>query len=279
MKKLFSIISEFSIDDLINAAYAWVVYLLFSAIITFSIYKFSIFAAGEVVITGTVFKYGIYTMLTDLFHNYGGSRAMLYTVVALVILISVLISQFLSGGVYSVIIKGMGSGPWLLLKSSAKNFPAMFKMFLVNILNLIVTALIPGIVFYMYYSMQSTSIDETWLNVFIYVWGFMVFVFLLIAIAIYDFSRITKLKNGNGVFRSLLDGIKIVFRNRAFVLILLLLYILCVGVLLLIYRLIVGLIDSASIAVLTFLIYQIFIFLRYLLKVILMRGEVKILEE
>ena len=257
--------------DLKIALYAWIFSLLITVILIHGLFTISISIAGETVLVFDTFRYGIMTFFTDLLNNYPGSAPLLIVLTALVMLLMLLFSIFISGGIYAVL---LGSEPITfrrLFSSSARNFGSMFKIFLVNIINWIAAALLPALFYYVHYRLQSSSASESLWKIFLILWIPIVVIFLWYAVAVYDFSRIYILKEGGKLFRILWSGVRFFFSHKLIILIIFTLYAISLLIILILYRLIAPVLGFAA---LLFLFYQLILFGRCLMKAVLMRAEV-----
>lgn len=264
------------VEDLKTALYAWLFSLLITLILIHGLFTISISIAGETVLVFEKFRYGIMTFLTDLLNNYPGSSPLILILGVGVMLLMVLFSIFISGGIYAVLLEGEPITLRRLFSSSAKSFGSMFKMFLVNILNWIAAALIPALFYYVHHKIQSSSTSESLWKIFLVFWIPIAVIFLWYAVAVYDFSRIYLLKERGKLFRILWGGVRFFFSHKLPILIIFVLYTISLLVIFILYQMIAPVLVYA---VLLFLFYQLVLFGRCLMKVILMRLEVGLLTD
>ncbi len=264
------------IADLKTALYAWLFSLLVTVILIHGLFTIATSIAGETVLVFEKFRYGIMTFLTDLLNNYPGSSPLILILAVVVMLLMLLLSIFISGGIYAVLLERGPITLRRLFSASAKNFGSMFKMFLVNILNWIAAALIPALFYYVHQKIQSSSPSESLWKIFLVFWVPIAVIFLWYAVAVYDFSRMYILKERGKAFRILWSGVRFFFSHKLSILILFVLYAISLLVIFILYRVIV---PALAYAVLLFIFYQLVLFGRCLIKVILMRLEVGLLTD
>jgi len=152
----------------------------------------------------------------------------------------------------------------------------MIKIFLVNILNWAAALVIPGILLFLFFKSKSLALNETALQVFSYIWMAITLLIFVIAAAIYDLSRVFKLKEDRNVFYSLKKAIIFTFTNKLNLAVVFLLYVVFLLVLFLVYVIFNHFLEDMLYVVFLFMIYQVFILVRYFLKVVVMRAEIQL---
>ncbi len=267
MKQATGFFRGTGIRELRLALYVWAAGGLVTTLILYGFHALFTGISGNPLSARGTYYYWLTTFFGDLSGNYPGGMATL--ALAAVWLISV----FLSGGVYALLLEGEGISVRRLFSLSAKNFPRMIRVFLANILNFLAASAIPGTLFYIHYKKQSLTPDESLLFFFIYGWGALTALIFVYSFAVYDLSRLFALKEEQGGFRSLKSGIKTVARRKGRVLRIFTIYIGAAVLLSLCYAGIAGHWKNASPAVLIIILQQLFLFLRYWMKILLMRSE------
>lgn len=262
------------------ALYAWLFNLLFSLVGFYGFFILFSTAAGESLAAGDGGKqYGVFNFLADIFYNYKGSLVLLFAVLFLIIILFVLASIFSSAGIYAALLEERKAGFSNLFYCSAENFFPMLKMFLVNIVNWSLALIVPLFFMILYWRPGILEVSEWLFPFFMIVWLPLTVLILIYSMAIYDFSRISRLQEGRNFLYSFKEGIKFAFKNKITVLVLFSLYGIFLIIIYLVYLFISGPVGNLAYTTLIFIIYQVFMFLRYYLKVVLMQAEVKIAEQ
>lgn len=261
------------------ALYAYLFNAVFSFIAYFGFYTLFSMAAGDSLLAGeAAAKYGMFGFLTDIVTNYKGSLPFFFAILFLLVVFFILVSIFLAGGIYSVLIEDRKASFTHLFYSSAESFIPMLKIFLVNCLNWAIALVIPLMSMFFFWKPGILKINETLVPLFFFAWAVVSIIILVFSTAIYDFSRIARLQEERSFLYAFKKGISFAFSNKKNVFILFILYGISLGLLYLVNYFAGSLMENLSYAILIFLVYQVIMFFRYYLKIILMHGEVKIAE-
>lgn len=277
MEAIKTFFSSVNLNNMRAALYAWFFNLLFSVVVFYGFYKLFSTAAGESLIARDVGSlYGVFNLITDIIYNYKGSLPVIFSILFLLIILFFLVSIFLAGGIYSVLIEERKATFTNLFYSSTENFFPMLKIFLVNCLNWAVALIIPVFSMVLFWKPGILKVNESLFPFFFFIWLVVSGLILIFSTAIYDFSRISRLQEDRIFLYSFKEGILFTFSNKLNILILFLFYGAFLIIIYLVYWLIGGPVENLVYTVLIFIIYQIFMFLRYYMKVVLMQAEVKI---
>jgi hypothetical protein len=279
MKGIKAFIKGVGLKNLRPAVYAWFFNFFFSLFIYLGYYWAFSEAAGKTKIAADVVgEIGIFTFLADISRNYTGSLCLLFLLALLAAVLFFLVSIFVAGGIYSVLVGDERTTFSNLIASSVENFFSMIKIFLVNILNWAAALFIPGILLFLFFKIESLALNETALQVFTYIWMAITLLIFAFATAIYDLSRVFKLKEDRNVFYSLKKAIIFTFSNKLNLAVVFLMYVVSLLVLFLIYVIFNHFLEDLLYVFFLFLIYQGFILVRYFLKVVVMRAEIQLTE-
>ncbi len=278
MKLLKAITKSLGIKNIRIAIYAWLFNILFSIIIYFTFYKAISFAVSESIILNKLSSDGFFTCMVEIFRNYKGMLPTLIPICFFVIIAFSIISIFISGGIYSVLLNKEKNNFLNLISSSVENFFKMLKMFFINLVNFVVVFLLCLILGFLTWKIQNNSSNEFLIEILFYVWVFISIIISIFSIAIYDFSRILRLKYDKTLLFSMKKGIKFVFSNKIIILLMFILYILSVIFIHILLSVILHQIESLSILFITIIAYQIFILFKYYLKIVIMRTETNIID-
>lgn len=278
IKSFMEFIKGFSLRAFRPAIYAWFFNLVFSMFVYWGYYKVFVNTSGNSVIAADISQTGLFTFLSDIALNHDGSLSLAFYTAALAALFYFLISIFLAGGIYSTIVGRERTTFGNLLASSIENFSGMFKLFLLNLIIVLAAVIISGIPMVIFIANKSLSQSENIIKVFSYAWTILTAVVLIYMIAIYDFSRVFKLKEERGVINAFKKGIRFTFANKLNVLVLFLLYGLTLIILYLMFTVFSGLAGNMDYITVLFIVYQIFMIARYYIKVAVMQAEVTLTE-
>ncbi len=278
MKLLKAITKSLGIKNIKIAIYAWLFNILFSIIIYFTFYKAISFAVSESIILDKLSSDGFFTCMVEIFRNYKGMLPTLIPICIFVIIAFSIISIFISGGIYSVLLNKEKNNFLNLISSSVENFFKMLKIFFINLVNFVVVFLLCLIFGFLIWKIQNNSSNEFLIEILFYVWIFISIIISIFSIAIYDFSRIFKLKYDKNFLSSMKKGIKFVFSNKIYILLMFISYILAVIFVQILLSVILHQIESLSVLFITIIAYQIFILFKYYLKIVIMRTETNFIE-
>jgi hypothetical protein len=258
------------------ALYAWFFNFFFSLFIYFACYRWLSDAAGETrnaaEAAGGI---SLFTFLADLVHGHRGILPLLIALALFAALLFLLVSIFVAGGIYSVLVGEERTTFSNLIASSLENFPRMLKAFLVNILNWAVTLLIPGILLVLFLHIEPLVINEAAWQVFTWAWAGITLLLFIFSTAIYDLTRIFRLREERNVFYAFKQAIRFTFSKKLCLLGLFLVYGVSLMILFLIYAVFQFFLENLLYALFIFIVYQGFILVRYFLKIAVMRAEVQ----
>lgn len=279
MKAISGYFKEIGVREARLTLYAWLVNSLAGAGLLWGFHGFFVSASGNPLSPKGIYYFWLPTFLNDLSINYPGSMAALAIAASALFIVFWLLSVFLSGGVYALLLHLGRVSIKRLFTLSAEHFTRMMKLFFANIANFIAASIVPGIFFYIHYRKQQPAVEESLLMSFIYGWGALLVLFYIYSIAVYDLSRIHAIKDERGIFASLKRGIRSVFDHKGYVLIIFIVYLVLVAALSFVCSRITGLFKESRPEIVVIVIQQVFLFLRYLSKILLMRAETQIAAE
>jgi hypothetical protein len=121
---------------------------------------------------------------------------------------------------------------------------------------------------------KSFVLNETIWDIFTYLWIGVSALLFTFSTAIYDFSRVFKLRDDKNVFVSFKTAVRFTFSGKLPILAIFLMYVVSLVFLYLIYSLFVRFVPDFLYTLFIFILYQGFIMARYFLKVVVMRAEV-----
>jgi hypothetical protein len=279
MKGVNAFLKGVGLKNVRPTVYAWFFNFFFSIFIYLGYYWAFSTAAGKTKIAADVAgEIGIFTFIADISRNYNGSLSLLFLLALFAALLFFLVSIFVSAGIYSVLVGDERTTFSNLIASSVENFFSMLKIFLVNILNWAAALFIPGILLFLFLKIESLHLNETALRIFTYVWIAITLLLFILSTAIYDFSRIFKLKEDRNVFYSFKKAIIFTFSNKLNLAVVFLIYAVSLLVLFFIYVIFNHFLEDLLYVFFLFMIYQGFILVRYFLKVVVMRAEIQLTE-
>jgi hypothetical protein len=262
------------------AIYGWFFNFLFSIFIYYGYYKvFSIPAGHTLINSGSEgeFKIGVFTFLTDILNHYQGSLPLIFSLAVVFTLVFLWVSIYVSAGIYTVLVENEKTSFTNLIANSTQNFFIMLRIALINLLNFIAALIVPALLMLIFANTKSLYSNESLVGIFLWIWVAITALFLTFSVAIYDFSRIFKLRDDRNSLYSFKQGIIFTFSNKLSILAIFLLYALSLVIIYLVYSVVMGLIQDLLYVFLLFVVYQGFIMVRYYLKIVVMRAEIHLL--
>jgi hypothetical protein len=278
MKGITAFFRGVGLKNIKPAIYGWFFNFAFTIFIYYGYYKVFSLPAGNTLINedGGV-KISTFTFLTDILQHYKSSLPLIFSLALVFTLGFLLASIYVSAGIYAVLVEEEKTSFTNLIASSTQNFFSMLKISLINLLNLIAALIVPFILLIIFFNIKSLYSNETLIGIFFWVWIAITALFLTFSAAIYDFSRIFKLKDDKNILYSFRNGIIFTFSNKLNILAIFVLYGLSLVIIYLVYLLVMGVVHHLLYVFLVFLIYQGFIMVRYFLKIVVMRAEIRLL--
>ncbi|MCK4836058.1 MAG: hypothetical protein KAT17_05450 [Candidatus Aminicenantes bacterium] len=274
MNIINSMIKSLRVNNLKIALYMWLFNLIFSSIIIYVFFKFiSAFGGRSIMFKNlTLNEFSIYFI--DIFQHNNTNLTLILSLVFLVTFIFILMSIFISGGAYSILLNNEQKTFKNLFSLSTEHFFKIFKIFLINLINFAFLSILSGFFLYLIWNIHNHSGNETLFKIFIYIWICFTILIMIITIATYDFSRIIKLKTGRNIYYSFINGLRFVFSNKLVVLLIFLLYLIAIGFFHLVLSAILNQLGNALPFLFAVFIYQIFIILKYYLKTLIIHTEI-----
>lgn len=263
------------------AVYSWFFNMLFTIFIYYGYYKvFSIPAGsariGDEAAAGAAI--GVFTFLTEILQHYKGSLPLVFSLTFLYTVGFQLASIYVSGGVYAVFVEEEKTSFTNLIASSTHNFYSMLKIALVNLLSFIAALIVPGLLLILFFNMKSLSSNETVIGVFAWIWVMITILFLAFAAAVYDFTRIYRLKEDRGIWYSFKQGLIFTFTNKLNFLSVYAIYAVSLVILYLAYAVMMSLVQHLLFVFLLFWMHQGFMMVRYYLKIVVIRAEIRLVD-
>ena len=259
------------------AAYAWFYNVFLSFIIYFGFYMVFSISAGKSMIAENIGMYGLFTTMMDIFNNFPGSFVLLVSICFYFVILYIVTSIFISAGIFSVLIEEEKATFFTLLSASIENFFRFLKVFLINIINFALALLPMVFLVFIFWKTLERSFNETLFGIFIILFLVIALILMIFSVAVYDYSRIIRLKDGKNFFFSFKEGVRFVFKNKKNILSLFLFYIFSSVVLYFIFKLLMSVAENFLGMIFVFLFYQVFVLIRYILKIIIITGEFELI--
>ena len=130
---------------------------------------------------------------------------------------------------------------------------------------------------FIFWKTLERSFNETLFGIFIILFLVIALILMIFSVAVYDYSRIIRLKDGKNFFFSFKEGVRFVFKNKKNILSLFLFYIFSSVVLYFIFKLLMNVAENFLGMIFVFLFYQVFVLIRYILKIIIINGEFELI--
>jgi hypothetical protein len=260
------------------AIYGWFFNFAFTIFIYYGYYKVFSIPAGNTLINGDGgTKISTFTFLADILQHYKGSLPLVFSLALVFTLGFLLASIYVAGGIYAVLVEEEKTSFTNLIASSTQNFFSMLKISLINLLNLIAALIIPAFSLIIFFNIKSLYSNERTIEIFFWLWIAITVLFLTFSAVIYDFSRIFKLKEDKNILYSFKEGVVFTFSNKLNIFAIFVLYALSLVIIYLVYALVMGVVHHLLYVSLLFLMYQGFMMVRYFLKIVVIRAEIRLL--
>lgn len=246
----------------------------FSIVFYFLFYRTLSQAVGNSFISHEAATYGEFTIISEVVRELGFAAPLLISLTLILGLLFILVSIFVSGGVYGILVSEEGSSYRNLLHLSAENFFKMLKVFFINLVNFLVVAIVSGLLAFAFSAILKSTHNEALMWPFIYIWIFVTGFLALFALAAYDFSRIIRLRDERNFVYSYKKGMAAMFANKLNVLGLFLVFVIVTIFTHLLLSVFMSQLGGLLHVSLIFLVFQAFIWFRYYLKTLIMNAEV-----
>jgi len=267
----------FTLRSIKLAAYAWFYNMLLSFIIYFGFYMVFSISAGRSMIAEKIEMYGLFTTMLDIFNNFPGSFTLLVSICFYFAILYLMTSVFISAGIFSVMLEEEKATFFTLLSASIDNFFKFLKVFLINVVNFALALIPMAFLVFVFWMTLERTLDESLFGIFLVILFVIAMILLVFSVAIYDYSRIIRLKDGRNFFFSFREGVRFVFRNKKNILFLFLFYFISTGVLYIIFKLFMSVAEDFLGMIFVFILYQGFVLIRYFLKIIIINGEFELI--
>jgi len=276
MKIIRSLLFGFNLRNVSLSLFLWGFNLFFSFILYFGFYMVFSISAGYSRIGENILKFGLFTTLFDIFENFNGSFSLMISMSFMIIVIYILYSIFISSGMFSIMIEEEPVTFYTLFSASVENFFKFLKLFIINIINFFI-AISPSIFLTKFFwNILKSSTNETLFGLLFIIFLIIQSLFLIVSAAIYDFSRLIRLREGRNFFFSFREGIKFVFRNKKNIMIIYISYLIFLFLIYMLLRLAFGPMEEFFNLIFIFVVFQLFIWFRYFLKVVVIQGELNL---
>jgi len=249
----------------------------FSVVFYFLFYQSLSRTAGGSLISHEASPYGTWTTLTEALRGLGQGTPMALSLLLVLGFMYILVSIFVSGGIYGIFVSEEGSSFRNLLHLSGENFFKMFSMFLINLVNFLVVGIVSVIMSLVFEKIVKATHNEFLVRPFIFAWVAITALLLMFAVAAYDFSRVIRLRDERHFFYSYKKGLAALFSNKLNVLGLFIVYGIATAFSHLLLSVFMDQLGGVLHVLLLFCVFQGFIWFRYYLKTLLMNAEVNLL--
>jgi hypothetical protein len=279
MELFTSILKSLRIQNLKVAFYMWIFNFFIGASIFYFIYQFIAAYTHKSLIPSRSGFQEYLEFLTDIFHINDSSLTIFLTFTFMVFMLFILISIFISAGVYSVFVNDEKATFKNLFSFSFTNFFKILKIFVINMVSFSLAIFSSAILFYLFLHLQNRSVHTTMVQIFFYIVILCTFFIMIFVCAVYDFSRILKLKFDQNIIFCYKRGMAIVWSKRFSLVILFFIFLLLTGILHALLSTTLTQFDDKFPVYIIFIFYQIFFFMKYCLKAILMSTEVNFIDD
>ncbi len=276
MKGILAFLKGFSRRNVHPATFAWLANVAVSLVLFFACYRLLSRFAGDSLLGQEPARYGVYTLISEIVIHAGSGFWLLLELGLFLVILFVPVSLFVSAGVFGVLVAGERGSLQDLVVAGIKNFWKFVALFLLTLLVWLPAALISLLV-----GLGLEKIQELFPRLplgtpLLLFWMALTMLLIFFAAALSDLAKIACLHGGNNAFVSLRDSLRFVLVNRATLLLIFLLYTVPLVFLYLAYWLLLVSGDRVLALPLPLLLalFQVGIFIRYYLKVALVRAEI-----
>lgn len=277
MNLLKILFKGFNLRNLKLGAYGWLFNIFFSILVYFGFYSVFSISAGNSKIGENIELYGFFTTLFDIFNNFPGSFSLVVSISFFLLIGYIIVSIFVSAGIFSVLIEEEKATFFTLFSASIENFIKFLKIFLINIINFAIAAVPVVLLSFFFWNTLKSATNETLFRIFLSIIVCLSVTLIIFFVAVYDYSRIIRLKEGRNFLFSFKSGVKFVFSNKKQIAIIFLFYIFFSFLIHFVLKLVISSIGSIFSFYIIFFIFQLFIWIRYLLKIIVIQGELSLI--
>ena len=276
MRTFFYFIRGFKIRGIKLAAFLWLFNLIITSFFFSVIYKFlSLNINNNLQNTREI---GIFNIITDSLSNSPLGFKLTLFIGILLIIIYIFFSIFLSAGTLSLLINNDKIFLDNFLSESFYNFFKILKIFIINIVNWLISFFIIIILFIILFKSSLIEKNEALFEVILLLIIILSIIIIFISTLIYDFSRIIKLRKNKNMVSSFTDSIRFIFNNKIDLTILTTTYTIFLLIGYIIYKILNPLNNIINFFIFSLIFYQLFIFYRYYLKIVMFSAEIKLFE-
>jgi hypothetical protein len=267
------------IQNLRVAFYMWLFNFLIGTSLFFLLYQFiGAYTGGSFIANRSGFQEYL-EFLIDIIQINDSSLTVLLTFAFMVFLLFSVTSIFISAGIYSVFVNDEKATLKTLFSFSFINFFKILKIFVINLVNFTLVIFSSVILFNLFHYIQIRITQPTIKYIVFSILILAALFILIFALAIYDFSRILKLKSDKNIIFCFQKSIAFVWSKKFHLLILIFTFLMLTGILHVMLSTILNQFDGRFPIFIIFIIYHVFFFLKFCLKAFLMNAEVNFFDE
>jgi hypothetical protein len=270
-------IKSLKLNNLKIALYIWVFNLAITGIAIFTLWNLFSFSTGRSVFQFADESLNFLTFFINIYLTNKSSFLLAISIIMLVLFFFIILSIFVSGGVYSVLINNEMKTFKNLISSSIENFSRFLMIFLSNLVTWFVLFFISAIGLYFMKAILSHTGNEILFRIILYLWISIVIILTLIAMAVYDFSRIIFIKTEKNFFYCHKKGFLYVITHKGIIFPFFITYTIIFIILQVMFTTIQSQVENSIPVFLLLLIHQAFIISKYFMKAILMNTEANLL--
>lgn len=279
MRALRAFFVSFGGRNLSIALYGWAATLGFGTVLFFGLQQLLRLRAGRSLQGVDVSRHGLFTFFSDLLTRADSGPALLLALAAFFLLLFVPVTVFLSAGAYAVLIRNEKTSFVNLFSASLENFGRFLLQSLINLLAWAAAAALSLLALVAILRVNDRLHSESGLEAMLWVWVALTLLVVGLASAIADFAKIFRLHSQRNCLVSFAQALRFVAARAGTILLLLLLYFLIVLAVNAAFWLAFG--SWSRLADLPFglllLGLQSVVFIKYYLKVTLVRAQIHLL--
>lgn len=279
MELFKSLLKSLRIQNLKVAFYMWLFNFFIGASLFFVIYQFiSAYTHKSIIANRSGFQECV-EFLIDIFQVNDSSSTILLTFIFMIFLLIIVISVFISAGIYSIFINDEKATFKNLFTFSFINFFRILKIFAINLVNFSLAIFSSAILFYLFLNIENRITQPIVVHIIFLIFILYTFIIMIFVLAVYDFSRILKLKFDQNIIICYKRSLSLVWSNKFSLVILFFIFLLLTGILHALLSTTLTQFNDKFPVYIIVITYEIFFFMKYSLKIILMNTEVNFIDE
>jgi len=277
MKVLMAYARSLKVHVLSVSLFTWLANLGISLFITLGVYRILEDGTAQSLLLEKSDLYGDFSVWMELIRSHASGFRLLLNQALVLALLYIIFSIFFSGGIYRCFLFKTRPTLRKLLSDSWNIFPSFLKIFLLSLIVWIPALVISlvGFGFLVGYLRQSGN-ETLFLSLF-WIWTVITFLIVSFSISVYDFARIHRMAVVPSTWGAFRAGLSFARRRYGAILLLYLFFLLPFLLIHPLWGSVLRIFGQTPSWLLLFLLHQVFIWMKYLLKALLMHAETEMI--